>query len=126
MTLLVRLRAFLNKSPIFATVAQAYLVGYAVPLVTMVLPHFITPLVASIMYSVSATSSGTPAPPDFVQTVIDFYKDCLTNPVWLYVFFKGTLNSGIAFVVGALLKNNAFDKFKSYFPTQPSTPEPPK
>lgn len=93
-----------NKSAVALTVAQAYLAGAIVPIVTMVLPHFATT--------------------DYVAAGIFFWKECLTNPAWLYLFFKASLNSGIAFTLGALMKTNAFDRFKVFFSPH-DIPQPP-
>lgn len=89
-----------SMTPVWKTTAQAFAFGYAVPIVTMLGPYFLTTT-------------------DYVGAGITIWHDCLTNPAWLFLFFKSTLNSGIAFAIGALMKDNAFDKFKGYFQTQP-------
>jgi hypothetical protein len=98
----------INKSAVALTTAQAFLVGYAVPLVTMVMPQFISA--------------------DYVQAGINFWHNCLSNPVWMFLFFKATLNSGVSFAIGALMKTNAFDKFRTFFPSsrtaEPVEPQP--
>lgn len=104
MNLITQLKT-INSSAVALTVAQAYLAGAVVPLVTMVLPHFATT--------------------DYVAAWLFFWKECLCNPAWLYLFFKASLNSGIAFTIGALMKTNAFDHFKTYFVPQNNVPPPP-
>jgi len=91
----------INGSAVAVTVAQAYLVGYCIPIGTMVVPHFITT--------------------DYVGAAISFWHDCLMNPAWLFIFFKSTMNCGISFALGALMKTNAFDKLKTAFSTPATT-----
>lgn len=99
-----QIRTF-NGSAVAKSIAWAFLCGYSVPFVTMVLPLFATT--------------------DYVTAFINFYHLELTNPIWLFLFFKSTLNCGISFSLGYLSQSNAFDKLKDYFPGIPfrnSTP----
>jgi hypothetical protein len=93
----------INKSAVAVTIAQAFLVGYSVPIVTMLSPYFLTT--------------------DYVGAVIKIWHECLTNPAWLFIFFKSTMNCGVSFALGALMKTNAFDQFKAFFTPRPSSPE---
>jgi len=117
MTLLDQIKT-VNKSAVAMTIAQAFLVGYSVPVVTMLSPYFLTT--------------------DYVAAVIKVWRECLSNPAWLFIFFKSTMNCGISFALGALMKTNYFDKFKSFFsgtpqnidvrnlpPQTPANPNPP-
>ena len=85
----------INASAVTLSVARAFLAGYLVPFGTMILPQFLTP--------------------DYVGAAIRVWQQCAVNPAWLDLFFRATLNSGIAFALGDLMKTNAFDPCKTFF-----------